>query len=131
MGFEVVVRPVVFPSIRPPPARTVPIEDAPDKGLAVISGGNNHLIDLPHSESHSWSKSRMVEVKRTFDKARIYYTRPDGTLDKNQYWEFEVLRSVEFLENGTTAFGQQFAPMQEAENIEVFEQNLTRKAGEP
>ncbi len=126
MGFEVVVRPAVFPNIRPQPTRSVPIADAPDKGLAVISGGSNSIVDLPHSEQHSWSKSRMVEVKRTFDKARIYYTRPDGTLDFSQYWEFEVLRSVEFLENGTTAFGQQYAPMQEGDNIEVFEHNLTR-----
>jgi hypothetical protein len=127
MGFEIVVRPAVFPNIRPPAARALPITDAPDKGLAVITGGSNSVVDLPYSESQSWSKNRMVEVKRTYDKARIFYTRPDGTLDKSQYWEFEVLRSIEYLKNGTTAFGQQFAPFQEAENVEVFEHNLTRK----
>jgi len=127
MGFETVVRPVVFPSIRPPPARALRIEDAPDKGLAVITGGSNSVVDLPYTESTSWSASRLVEVRRRFDKARIYYTRPDGTLDKSKYWEFEVLRSVEYLENGTTAFGMQFAPMKEGKNIEIFDRNLTRE----
>ncbi len=127
MGFETVVRPVVFPDIRPPPVRALPIADAPDKGLAVITGGSNSVVDLPHSETHSWSRNRMVEVIRHYDKARIYYTNPDGTFDYSQYWEFEVLRSVEFLKNGTTAFGQQYGPMQEGPNIEVFERNLTRK----
>ena len=72
MGFETVVRPAVFPNIRPQPSRALPIEDAPDKGLAVISGGGaSGVISLSHSESHSWSRSRMVEVKRTFDKVRV------------------------------------------------------------
>ena len=128
MGFETVVRPVVFPNIRPAPARALRIEDAPDKGLAVITGGSNSVIDLPYSEQHSWSRSRSVEVKRKFDKARVYYTNPDGTFDKSQYWEFEVLRSIEFIENGSTAIGQQFAPMQNLENVEVINRGLTRKA---
>jgi hypothetical protein len=128
MGFETVVRPAVFPNIRPQPARLVPILDAPDKGLAVITGGNNSLIDLPISESQSWSSSRMVEVVRVYDKARIYYTRPDGTLDTSQYWEFEVLRAITYLENGHVTFGPvQFGPMQEADNIEITGQKLTRK----
>jgi len=130
MGFETVVRPVVFPNIRPAPARALRIEDAPDKGIAVITGGSNSLVDLPYSEQHSWSQSRMVEVVRKFDKARIYYTRPDGTLDKNEYWEFEVLRSIQFLENGQTAWGQQYAPMQNLENVEVINRGLTRRNGQ-
>jgi len=128
MGFETVVRPAVFPNIRPAPARALRIEDAPDKGIAVITGGSNSVIDLPYSEQHSWSRSRMVEVKRTYDKARIYYTSPDGTLDYSQYWEFEVLRSIEFLENGSTAFGQQYTPMQDLDNVEIIDRGLTRKA---
>jgi hypothetical protein len=127
MGFETVVRPVVFPNIRPAPARALRIEDAPDKGLAVITGGSNSVVDLPFSFSSSWSKSRMVEVKRTYDKARIYYTNPDGTLDKSKYWEFEVLRSIQYLENGTTAIGAQFAPFQELENVEIIDKGLTRE----
>jgi hypothetical protein len=127
MGFEVVVRPAVFPNIRPAPPQVLLPADAPDKGFAVINGSGGGLIDLPFSRSSSWSKSRMVEVRRHFDKARMYYTRPDGTLDKSKYWEFEVLTYVEYLENGTKAIGQEFAPIQEADNIEVMERGLSRK----
>ena len=126
MGFETVVRPVVFPNIRPAAARALRIEDAPDKGIAVNTGGSNSVVDLSHNYSASWSKSRMVEVKRTYDKARVYYTNPDGTLDKSRYWEFEVLRSIQYLENGTTAIGAQFAPFQELENVEIIDKGLTR-----
>ena len=127
MGFETIVRPAVFPNIRPAAARTLPIADAPDKGLAVISGGGaSSVISLPYSETHSWTKSRMVEVKRHFDKARIYYTNPDGTINRNEYWEFEVLTRIEYLENGHTAFGQQFAHMPEGENVQVIQRGLTR-----
>ena len=127
MGFETIVRPAVFPNIRPAAVRTLPIADAPDKGLAVISGGGaSSVIALPHSETHSWSRSRMVEVKRTFDKARIYYTLPDGTFDTSRYWEFEVLTAIEYLENGQTAWGQQFQPMREGGNVKIITRGLTR-----
>jgi len=126
MGFETVVRPVVFPNIRPAAARALRIEDAPDKGIAVITGGSNSVVDLPYSYSGSWSKSRMVEVKRKYDKARVYYTRPDGTVDKSKYWEFEVLRSIQYLENGSTSIGAQFAPFQDLENVEIIDKGLTR-----
>ncbi len=35
-GLEVVVRPVVFPNIRPAPARALAPEDNPDQGIAVL-----------------------------------------------------------------------------------------------
>lgn len=125
-GLEVVVRPVVFPNIRPAAARALAIEDAPDKGIATISGGGGGIIDLPYSYSGSWSRSRMVEVKRHFTTAKIFATRPDGTIDYSQWWEVEVLTAIEYLENGKTAWGQVFAPFPEAANVQVIERGLTR-----
>ena len=127
-GFETIVRPVVFPNIRPAAPRALPIADAPDKGLATISGGGaSSVISLPHSESHSWSRSRMVEVKRTFSKVRMYYTRPDGTVDYSKYWEFEVLTAIEYLENGKTNSRVEFAKPLSADNIDVISEGNTRK----
>ena len=116
-GFEVVVRPVVFPSIRPVARVFVP-EDAPDKGIAVIGGSGGKLIDLPHSSSVSSSKSRMVEVKRVYDIARVYYT--------TKYWEFEVLKSLEFLVNGQSTIGQQFGAFMPGSNVQIINRGLTR-----
>ena len=46
MGFEVVVRPAVFPNIRPQrPGLSLP-GDAPDKGFATISGGGGNAYQL-------------------------------------------------------------------------------------
>ena len=54
-GFEVVVRPVVFPNIRPAPAQSLPAATDPDQGFAVIHGSSGKSIDLPHSQSISSS----------------------------------------------------------------------------
>ena len=124
-GFEVVVRPVVFPNIRPPAPRALAIEDAPDKGLATISGGGGGIVDLPRTFSSSWSRSRMVEVRRSSDTARLYYTRPDGSIDYSKYWDFGVLRWVEFRQGGKTPVRQEYAlPDYEADNIERMEEDV-------
>src|SRR5580765_1250140 len=98
MGFEVVVRPAVFPNIRPQrPGLSMP-GDAPDKGFATISGGGASLISLPWSESVSMSKGHHEE-KRTYHKVRVPYTNPDGSLDWTRYHEYEVMERAEFAPN--------------------------------
>ena len=52
-GFENIVRPVVFPNIRPSPAQSVPAATAPDQGVAKIHGGSGKSVDLPHSSEIS------------------------------------------------------------------------------
>ncbi len=125
-GFEVVVRPAVLPDIRPPPARSLPIEDAPDKGIAVINGIGNAIVDLTYSFSSSWSRNRLVEVRRHFDKVRVYASKPDGTYDYNTYIEYEVLTSIEYLENGQPTIGQQYARPLESAGVEIIQRGLTR-----
>jgi len=115
MGFEVVVRPAVFPNIRPQrPGLSLP-GDAPDKGFATISGGGGSLISLPWSESASMSKGHL-EKKRTYHKVRIPYTRPDGSLDWSRYLEYEVAERMEFEPN----FELSFDPPKEAKNMRLM-----------
>src|SRR5580765_582165 len=122
MGFEVVVRPAVFPNIRPQrPGLSMP-GDAPDKGFASISGGGGSLIDLPWSESMSMSKGHL-EKRRTFHKVRVPYTRPDGTIDWSRYTEDEVMNRVEF----EPPFEMDFDPPKESPNMRLMGK-FTREA---
>ena len=77
-GFEVIVRPVVFPVIRPGRARALAPEDDPEKGIAEFTGSSGGLVDLTFSETHSWSKSKPVEVERTVAVERVYQKEKDA-----------------------------------------------------
>lgn len=128
MGFETVVRPAILPNIRPQPARTLRIEDAPDKGLAVITGGSlSGIVSLSNSESHSWTRQRMVEVKRWFDKVKVFAHFEDGTINRDSWFEVEVLTRIEYLENGKETIGQTFAPFQNAKDAEIMERDVVRE----
>jgi hypothetical protein len=113
----------VLPSFPHPTAPTrVAIADAPDKGLAVISGGSNSIVDLPLASS-IWSRSRMVG-QTDYDKARVYYQIPTARSIIPNTENLRYCARLSFL-NGTTAFGQQYADAARP-NIEVFEHNLVR-----
>ena len=63
-GFEVVVRPVVFPDIRPAPARSLPPADDPTKGFCEITGAGNFPVQLSFS-----SQVSHVEIKAGGNRA--------------------------------------------------------------
>ena len=115
MGFETIVRPAVFPNIRPAPARLSLPGDAPDKGVATLGGSGGGVIDLPWSESFSMSRGHH-ETKRTFEKVRMPYTNPDGTLDWSHYIEFEIATKFEF----SPSFDLNFDPPHEADNLHLL-----------
>jgi hypothetical protein len=128
-GFEVVVRPAVFPDIRPPPARSLPIEDAPDKGIAVINGIGNSIIDLTYSFSSSWTRARLVESRRTFDTVRVYARRgsgSSGSVDKSTYVDFEVATAIDYFDNGQETLGTQYARPQASKGVEIISSGNTR-----
>lgn len=115
MGFEVVVRPAVFPNIRPQrPGLSLP-GDAPDKGFASISGSSGGLIDLPWSELVSISKGHR-EKKRTYYKVRVPTTQRDGMLDWGHYHEYEVMERVDF----EPSFEMNFTPPKEQDNMRLM-----------
>ena len=90
-GFETVVRPVVFPNIRPTPQRSIaqPSDD-PTQGQCVIRGTGARLIDLTYSWSVSSTQSRPVETQRRVDVTRVYQENDDGSVNRNNFVELEV-----------------------------------------
>jgi hypothetical protein len=126
-GFEVVVRPVVLPNIRPAPARVLPPQDDPEKGLAVISGSGGGLIDLPFQWSFNYSSQAPVtETRRQFDKQRVYRVDEKGNVDKSTYVDLERLSRVRLeFPNGPQRLN--FAEPPKLDNVETLEKDVTRE----
>jgi hypothetical protein len=127
-GFEVVVRPMVLPNIRPAPARVLPPQDDPEKGICVIGGGGGGPIDLPYSFSVSYStQAGAQESRRQFDKQRVYRMDEKGNVDKSTYVDLERLSRVrlEFPEGPQKLL---FAEPPKVDNVETLEKDVTREA---
>lgn len=125
-GFEVVVRPVVLPNIRPQRAQPVVPQDDEDRGVVRFGGSSGQLIDLSLSDRSSYSRSRAKETKRRFDEARIYKKDDAGNVDRDTFVDVEVMNKV-WLDNGDgTEITRRYANVQERDNIEILRRNVTR-----
>jgi hypothetical protein len=145
-GLEVVVRPVVFPNIRPAPARSLPPADDPDKGFATIRGNGAKQIDLSSSFSGSTSSNQRTEQKRQVDEVRVYQKDDNGTVNKDNFIDLQVANKIwmEGSEEPTSGLGstaelsptrprvevEHYRPIQEADNIEIKKHNHILRSGE-
>lgn len=97
-GFESIVRPVVFPDIRPMPKQSVrPQEDSsddPEKGMCVIRGTNGKIVQLPYSYNASSSSNDATEIKRQVDEVRVYQREGDGTVNRKNFVDIEVANKM-------------------------------------
>lgn len=118
------VRMAMLPKWRPenPFGQTATMQDTPEQGLASIGGTGGGVIDLPFSISRSIQRNHADEDKRVYDTVRVYYTRPDGTIDYSQSYEIEVVRELSFGNGDKVAYAQP----EVAENIELVAAGLTR-----
>jgi hypothetical protein len=99
-GLEVVVRPVVFPDIRPAQARSLPPADDPEEGFCEITGGGSFPVQLSFSQSVSTSKSKPVETERRVDEVRVYQMDDDGTVNKDNFVDMEVANRITMRDPG-------------------------------
>jgi hypothetical protein len=84
-SFEIVVRPAVFPDIRPAPAQPVPPADDPEKGFATIHGNGGHQWSTSSSYNASASSSTHSEIERREDEMRVYQKSEDGKINKKNF----------------------------------------------
>lgn len=84
-GFEVIVRPAVFPDIRPAPAQPVSPADDPTQGFATIHGNGAKSIQVSYSYSASASSNTHSEIERRSDDVRVYQKTKDGKVNKDNY----------------------------------------------
>jgi len=121
-GFEVIVRPVVFPNIRPLPSRSLPPEDKPDQGKAVLSGSNGQVIALTHNYSASASTTGGREQTRTFDVARVKQVDSHGRVNHENYVDVEVVKKIK-MDDGSI---WHYRPVESTENVDIIKTNQTR-----
>ena len=96
--FEAVVRPSVFPDVRPRPAQQPPALQAEDR-IFEVDSGNGKVLQLTHSLSSSFSRSTVTELERTFDEVRL--TNPDGG---GEHIDAEIAHKFKMRDqNGDTA----------------------------
>lgn len=149
-GFEVVVRPVVFPDIRPRARQSLPPQDDPEKGFAVIKGNPAKVVGFTNTWSMSSSKSKPTETSRRVDDVRVYKKDDDGTVDKNTYVDLQVANRITMNhgsgdQSGFVGFDgddpgrgvtgddikvSYYRPVQEADNIEVKRHNHILPSGD-
>jgi hypothetical protein len=156
-GFEVVVRPVVFPNIRPAPAQPVPPADDPTQGFATISGNGAQILGVSYSYSSSASSNTHSETERREDEARVYQKTDDGKINKNNFVDVRAVNRIKekgpperkgnkdpsynFAQgpkggddpyfNYTSNAGIRFyAPIEEKDNIEIRRRAIVTKRGE-
>jgi hypothetical protein len=145
-GFETIVRPVVFPNIRPTPKQSVRPQEAasddPEKGMCVIRGTSGKIVQLPYSFSSHMSKSQPVETERRFDEVRVFQQENDGTVNKENFVDIEVPNKITMRtgsDAGDDSSGSHpgkgdetkihywYARPIEKENIEIRKRDETRK----
>lgn len=139
-SFEVVVRPAVLPNIRPAPKQSLPPQDDPEKGFAVIRGNGAKQVDLSNGWSVSASTSQKKEEKRRVDTARVYQKEEDGTINRDNFVDVEIPNKI-WMKGGSqpsapftggpaggiasgSSLAQQaeawrFAPAKEKDNVEI------------
>jgi hypothetical protein len=129
MGFEVVVRPVVFPNIRPAPAQSRPPADDPNQGIATIHGSSGQFLDLQYSWSLNSSQSNPNETKRRYDVARVYQMDDDKNVNRDTFVDIEVANRI-WMDDGTVQNRYGYSPIQEADNIEIRDRNKIKWRGQ-
>lgn len=126
-GLEVVVRPVIFPDIRPPPAQPLPAPVNPDEGFAVIHGQGAKQINLPNSYSKSASSSVRSEKKRRVDKVRVYQKDDSGAVNKENFIDLEVLTKVWMKQGGAEEIVDFYRKPEEADNLEIKSRDVIKE----
>jgi hypothetical protein len=132
-GFEVIVRPVIFPNIRPAPTRSLPPEEDPGKGLVVLGGAGGGLIALTRTETHSISRNvnRPWEIKRKVSVERVYQQKdpdaahPEGKIDKENYVDVERASAIRMQNaDGTVSKYRYSDPLSpHPKNIELMQKD--------
>ena len=93
-GFEVIVRPVVFPDIRPQAPRVLPPVDDPTKGICEIKGTSSFTAQFSTSSSFSVSYGKNKETKRRVDTARVYQANDDGSVNRDNFVDIDVPNKI-------------------------------------
>jgi hypothetical protein len=137
-SFEVVVRPVVFPNIRPQGTpRSLPPEDDPEKGFCVIRGNPGKSFDLSYSYSFNATSGNETEIERDVDEVRVYQEEDDGTINHDNFVDIKVPKKIEkegaakddwtpnkrLEANRKMRWVERYRPVQQQDNVEILQRD--------
>lgn len=136
-----IVRPEIFPDIRPKVSITAFPAQEPEKdpnaGRTILSGNDGQVIDLNKNVSASMSRNQGREEKRKYDIARVYQAVENKntgavTVNKSNYVDVEMPTKIRFRrgEKGPTRLDVYRTPKQEDyknKNVEIRETDLVRE----
>lgn len=136
-GFEVIVRPVILPNIRPALPRILPPVPDPSKGLFVLNGGDGNFLGISTTFSVSFSQQQPhKEAVRQYDTERVYKkndqqqadsarNKDASDIDKDTYVDVERLRRVR-LDTSDGPIKVVYNDPPEADNVETLQRDLVR-----
>jgi hypothetical protein len=133
-GFEVIVRPVILPNIRPALPRILPPVPDPSQGLFVLNGGDGNFLGISTTFSVSFSQQQPhKEAVRQYDTERVYKkdekkggsAKDTSNVDKDTYVDVERLRRVR-LDTSDGPIKVVYNDPPEVDNVETLERDLVR-----
>lgn len=128
--FEYIVRPAVFPDIRPRPSSTVTVPNDPKQGRAVITGSSAKIVSLPYSYSMSFSETRRVETQRRVDRVRVYQQLDDGTVNEENFVDVDVASKV-WMRQAEYESRDWYKKPTPKKNVKILQENIVLKTVSP
>lgn len=127
-GFELIVRPVVFPNIRPAPAQVLPAEDDPTQGMIAIGGQPARSLSASSGWSVNMSRDKPhKEEKRQFDTERVYQQDAGGRINTQNYVDVERLKKVR-LGRKEGPYKQIYEDPPTRSNVQIIEADQVRES---
>ena len=125
-SLEIIIRPSVPQNIRPAEIPTpAQVEDEQEQ-RAEISGRAGQVINLSHSRTQSFSKSRERETRRTFDVVRVH--RADTPRSESEYWfDCEVAHKLTLQDQWGDEKRVRLRKPTATDNIEILSENNVRE----
>ena len=124
--FEVLVRPVVFPNIRPASARSLPPEDNPSEGFAVIRGNGASIMNNSFNWTETISQSKRTETQRRVDEARIHQMDDNGTVNQDNFVDVDVANKVWFAAGQKGSASDEYQRISPADNIKIRRRDIMK-----
>jgi hypothetical protein len=140
MAFEVVVRPVVFPNIRPQTPQILPQQTDSTQGFATLNGNPAQSASGSYSYTSSTSNTRRQEKNRLVDNMRVYQKldkedqkEGEDNVNKDNYIDMYFAKRITMFgdsRNANNSFGggrlqekYGYQKQKEEDNIELREEN--------
>jgi len=118
--FEVLVRPNVYPRIRPIPNPAPPPLDPEDR-LVVLDSSSVTIIELNFTYSYSMSRTKIEETSRKFDVARI-----SNVDDSSQFVDVEVITALKLRDADRMVYKRKYEKPKAGPNVEILKEDQFR-----